>query len=248
MIVIKTPVELDAMRQVNRMTARVRDEIAAMVRPGITTIELGNAAFEIIRKLGGTSAFYGYHGFPGQICVSVNEEVVHGIPGKRVIHQGDVVSIDTGITFGGFIGDTAVTVAAGEISAEKKRLLQVTKAALDAGIAKAVAGNHLGDISHAIQTVVEAAGFSVVREFVGHGIGRDMHEDPQIPNFGRPGRGPKLKPGMTLAIEPMVNIGGPKVKVLDDNWTAVTCDGSASAHFEHTVAVGVTAPEILTLP
>ena len=249
MIVIKTPAELDAMRRVNRMTARVRDEIAAMVRPGITTIELGNAAFEIIRKLGGTSAFYGYHGFPGQICVSVNEEVVHGIPGKRVIREGDVVSIDTGITFGGFIGDTAVTVAAGEkISGEKRRLLQVTKAALDAGIAKAVAGNHLGDISHAIQTVVEAAGFSVVREFVGHGIGRDMHEDPQIPNFGRPGRGPKLKPGMTLAIEPMVNIGGPKVKVLDDNWTAVTCDGSASAHFEHTVAVGVTVPEILTLP
>ncbi len=227
MIVIKTPVELDAMRRVNRMTARVRDEIAAMVLPGITTIELGNAAFEIIR--------------------SVNEEVVHGIPGKRVIREGDVVSIDTGITFGGFIGDTAVTVAAGEISGEKKRLLQVTKAALDAGIAKAVAGNHLGDISHAIQTVVEAAGFSVVREFVGHGIGRDMHEDPQIPNFGRPGRGPKLKPGMTLAIEPMVNIGGPKVKVLDDNWTAVTCDGSASAHFEHTVAVGVAVPEILTL-
>lgn len=248
MIVIKSPSELDAMRRVNRMTAGVRDELAAMVRPGITTLELGNAAFELIRKLGGTSAFYGYHGFPGQICVSINEEVVHGIPGKRVIKEGDIVSIDTGITFGGFIGDTAVTVAAGEIDDQKKKLLEVTKAALDAGVAKAVVGNRLGDISHAIQTVVEAAGFSVVREFVGHGIGRDMHEDPQIPNFGKPGRGPKLKPGMTLAIEPMVNIGGPKVKVLADNWTAVTCDGSASAHFEHTVAVGVTAPEILTLP
>lgn len=248
MIVIKNPSELDAMRRVNRMTAQVRDELAAMVRPGITTLELGNAAFELIRKLGGTSAFYGYHGFPGQICVSINEEVVHGIPGKRVIKNGDIVSIDTGITFGGFIGDTAITVAAGEIDDEKKKLLQVTKAALDAGIAKAVVGNRLGDISHAIQTVVEAAGFSVVREFVGHGIGRDMHEDPQIPNFGKAGHGPKLKPGMTLAIEPMVNIGGPKVKVLADNWTAVTCDGSASAHFEHTVAVGVTAPEILTLP
>lgn len=248
MIVIKSPSELDAMRRVNRMTAKVRDELAAMVRPGITTLELGNAAFELIRKLGGTSAFYGYHGFPGQICVSINEEVVHGIPGKRVIKDGDIVSIDTGITFGGFIGDTAITVAAGEIDDEKKRLLQVTKAALDAGIAKAVVGNRLGDISHAIQTVVEAAGFSVVREFVGHGIGRDMHEDPQIPNFGKAGHGPKLKPGMTLAIEPMVNIGGPKVKVLADNWTAVTSDGSASAHFEHTVAVGVTAPEILTLP
>jgi methionyl aminopeptidase len=248
MIVIKSPSELDAMRRVNRMTAQVRDELAAMVRPGITTLELGNAAFELIRKLGGTSAFYGYHGFPGQICVSINEEVVHGIPGKRVIKEGDIVSIDTGITFGGFIGDTAITVAAGEIDDEKKKLLQVTKAALDAGIAKAVVGNRLGDISHAIQTVVEAAGFSVVREFVGHGIGRDMHEDPQIPNFGKAGHGPKLKPGMTLAIEPMVNIGGPKVKVLADNWTAVTSDGSASAHFEHTVAVGVTAPEILTLP
>jgi methionyl aminopeptidase len=248
MIVIKTPLELDAMRRVNRMTARVRDELAAMVRPGITTLELGNAAFELIHKLGGVSAFYGYHGFPGQICVSVNDEVVHGIPGKRVIREGDIVSIDTGITFGGFIGDTAVTVAAGEISDEKKKLLEVTKAALDAGIAKAVAGNRLGDISHAIQTVVEAAGFSVVREFVGHGIGRDMHEDPQVPNFGNPGRGPKLQAGMTLAIEPMVNIGSPKVEVLEDKWTAVTKDGSASAHFEHTVAVGVTAPEILTLP
>ncbi|NOU35618.1 MAG: type I methionyl aminopeptidase [Kiritimatiellaceae bacterium] len=248
MIVIKTPLELDAMRRVNRMTARVRDELAAMVRPGITTLELGNAAFELIHKLGGVSAFHGYHGFPGQICVSVNDEVVHGIPGKRVIKEGDIVSIDTGITFGGFIGDTAVTVAAGKIDGEKKKLLEVTKAALDAGIAKAVAGNRLGDISHAIQTVVEAAGFSVVREFVGHGIGRDMHEDPQIPNFGNPGRGPKLKAGMTLAIEPMVNIGGPKVEVLEDKWTAVTKDGSASAHFEHTVAVGITAPEILTLP
>ncbi|MFA6172461.1 MAG: type I methionyl aminopeptidase [Kiritimatiellales bacterium] len=248
MIVIKTPTELEAMRRVNRMTARVRDELAAMVRPGITTLDLGNAAFELIRKLGGVSAFHGYHGFPGQICVSINEEVVHGIPGRRVIKEGDVVSIDAGITFGGFIGDTAVTVAAGEIDDEKKRLLAVTKAALDAGISKAVAGNRLGDISYAIQTVVEAAGFSVVREFVGHGIGRDMHEDPQIPNFGKPGHGPKLKAGMTLAIEPMVNIGSPKGKVLDDNWTAVTCDGSASAHFEHTVAVGVTAPEILTVP
>lgn len=248
MIVIKSPLELDAMRRVNRMTARVRDELAAMVRPGITTLDLSNAAFELIRKLGGTSAFYGYHGFPGQICVSVNEEVVHGIPGKRVIRAGDIVSIDTGIAFGGFIGDTAITVAAGEIDDEKKKLLEVTKAALHAGVAKAVVGNRLGDISHAIQQVVEAAGFSIVREFVGHGIGRDMHEEPQIPNFGKPGRGPKLKPGMTLAIEPMVNIGKPKVKVLDDNWTAVTCDGSASAHFEHTVAVGVTAPEILTLP
>jgi len=247
MIVVKTPLELDAMRRVNRMTAQVRDSLAAMVCPGITTLDLSNAAYELIRKLGGTSAFYGYHGFPGQICVSINEEVVHGIPGKRIIRDGDIVSIDAGIDFGGFIGDTAVTVAAGKIDDKKKKLLQVTKAALDAGISKAVAGNHLGDISNAIQVVVEAAGFSVVREFVGHGIGRDMHEDPQIPNFGKAGRGPRLKLGMTLAIEPMVNAGDSKVRVLDDNWTAVTCDGSASAHFEHTVAVGLTSPEILTL-
>lgn len=247
MIVIKTPAELDAMRRVNRMTAQVRDELAAMVKPGISTLQIGNAAFELIRGLGGTSAFYGYHGFPGQICVSVNDEVVHGIPGPRVIREGDIISIDTGIRYEGFIGDTAVTVAAGEIDDEKQRLLDVTKASLDAGIAKAVAGNRLGDVSYAIQKVVEDAGFSVVREFVGHGIGRDMHEDPQIPNFGKPGRGPKLQAGMTLAIEPMVNIGGPKVEVLDDNWTAVTKDGSASAHFEHTIAVGVSKAEILTL-
>jgi methionyl aminopeptidase len=246
MIIIKNPTELDAMRRVNRITARVRDELAAMVRPGITTLDLGNAAGELIRKHGGSSAFYGYHGFSGQICVSVNDEVVHGIPGPRVIREGDLVSIDTGIRIDGFIGDTAITVAAGKISDEHQKLLDVTKASLMAGISKAVVGNRLGDISHAIQTVVEAAGFSIVREFVGHGIGRDLHEDPQIPNFGKPGRGPVLKAGMTLAIEPMVNIGGAKVEILDDKWTVVTKDGSFSAHFEHTVAVGL-KPEILTL-
>lgn len=247
MIQIKSPSELDAMRRVNRLTARIRDELAGRVRPGLTTLELGNIAGELIRKIGGISSFYGYRGFPGQICVSVNEEVVHGIPGKRIIREGDIVSIDTGMALGGFIGDTAITVAVGAISDEKKRLLAITQAALAAGISKAIVGNRLGDISHAIQGLVEAAGFSVVREFVGHGIGREMHEDPPIPNFGNPGRGPKLKLGMTLAIEPMVNIGKSKVKILDDHWTAVTCDGSASAHFEHTVAVGHTTPEILTL-
>lgn len=247
MIPIKNPSELDAMRRVNRMTARVRDELAAMVRPGITTLDLGDAAFKLIRGLGGTSAFYGYRGFPGQICVSVNDEVIHGIPGRRVIQEGDLVSIDVGVSYEGFVGDCAVTVAVGEVDGEKKKLLDVAKAALAAGIAKAVAGNRLGDISHAVQTVAEAAGFSVVRDFVGHGIGRDMHEEPQIPNFGKPGRGPKLKPGMTLAIEPMINAGSAKVQVLKDGWTAVTADGRPSAHFEHTVAVGVTAPEILTL-
>jgi len=247
MIIIKSDAELDAMRCVNQMTARVRDAVAAHAKPGITTLELGNLAQKLIREAGGISAFYGYHGFAGQICTSVNDEVVHGIPGGRVLKEGDIVSIDTGISYGGFIGDTAVTVAVGEISAEKQRLLDVTKASLHAGIAKAVEGNRLGDISHAIQTVVEDAGFTIVRDFVGHGIGRNMHEDPQIPNFGKPGRGPKLKAGMTLAIEPMVNIGQNKVQILEDKWTVVTQDGSASAHFEHTIAVGKTAAEILTI-
>ncbi len=247
MIPIKSASELDAMRRVNQMTARVRDALADHVQPGITTLELGNLAQKMIREAGGISAFYGYHGFPGQICVSVNDEVVHGIPGRRTIKEGDLVSIDTGISFEGFIGDTAITAVAGTIDDEKQRLLDVTKAALAAGIAQAVEGNRVGDISHAIQTLVEKAGFSIVRDFVGHGIGREMHEDPQIPNFGKPGRGPKLKAGMTLAIEPMVNLGKNKVRILDDKWTVVTKDGSPSAHFEHTVAVGKTTPEILTL-
>ncbi len=247
MIPIKSASELDAMRRVNQMTARVRDALADHVQPGITTLELGNLAQKMIREAGGISAFYGYHGFPGQICVSVNDEVVHGIPGRRTIKEGDLVSIDTGISFEGFIGDTAITAVAGTIDDEKQRLLDVTKAALAAGIAQAVEGNRVGDISHAIQTLVEKAGFSIVRDFVGHGIGREMHEDPQIPNFGKPKRGPKLKAGMTLAIEPMVNLGKNKVRILDDKWTVVTKDGSPSAHFEHTVAVGKTTPEILTL-
>ncbi len=247
MIPIKTTSELDAMRRVNQMTARVRDALADAVKPGITTFEIGNLAQKMIRELGGTSAFYGYHGFPGQVCVSVNDEVVHGIPGRRTIKDGDLVSIDTGISFEGFIGDTAITAVAGKIDDEKQRLLDVTKAALAAGIAQAVEGNRVGDISHAIQTLVEKAGFSIVRDFVGHGIGRELHEDPQIPNFGKPKRGPKLKAGMTLAIEPMVNLGNKKVRVLADKWTVVTKDGTPSAHFEHTVAVTKSAPEILTL-
>jgi len=247
MIIIKSASEIDSMRRVNQMTARVRNAVGAHAKPGITTLDLGNLAQELIREAGGVSAFYGYHGFAGQICTSVNDEVVHGIPGPRILKDGDIVSIDTGISFGGFIGDTAITVAVGEIDPEKQRLLDVTKASLHVGIEQAVEGNRLGDISHAIQTVVEDAGFSIVRDFVGHGIGRDMHEDPQIPNFGKPGRGPKLKAGMTLAIEPMVNIGKNKVRVLDDKWTVVTKDGSFSAHFEHTIAVGKTEAEILTL-
>lgn len=246
MIVIKSASEIEAMRRVNQMTGRLRNAVAEQVRPGISTQELGDFARKFIRETGGVSAFYGYCGYPGQICVSVNDEVVHGIPGRRIIHEGDLVSLDCGIAYDGFIGDTAMTVGAGVISAEDQRLLEVTQAALEAGIAQAVEGNRLGDISHAIQQVVEAAGLSVVREFVGHGIGRDMHEDPQIPNFGKPGRGPRLKAGMTLAIEPMVNRGGASVKVLEDGWTAVTKDGANSAHFEHTVAVGKSEPDVLT--
>ncbi len=247
MIPIKTQSELDAMRRVNQMTARVRDALADAVKPGVTTLDLGNLAQKMIREMGATNAFYGYHGFPGQVCISINEEVVHGIPGRRIIRDGDLVSIDTGVSFGGFIGDTAITAVAGKIDAEQQRLLEVTKAALAAGIAQAVEGNRVGDISYAIQTLVEKAGFSVVRDFVGHGIGRELHEDPQIPNFGKPRRGPKLKAGMTLSIEPMVNMGGKKIQVLADKWTVITKDGSLSAHFEHTIAVTKGSPEILTL-
>jgi methionyl aminopeptidase len=247
MIIIKTPAEIDAMRVVNQMTGRVRTAVAEAVRPGMTTLELGNLAKRLIKAEGGVSAFYGYQGFPGQICTSVNDEVVHGIPNKRRLKEGDIVSIDCGISYGGFIGDTAVTVAVGEVDGETQRLLDVTEASLFAGIAKAVEGNRLGDVSHAIQTVVEEAGLTIVRDFVGHGIGREMHEDPQIPNFGKPGRGPVLKAGMTLAIEPMVNIGTAKVTVLEDDWTVVTQDNRFSAHFEHTIAVGKTEAEILTL-
>ncbi len=247
MIPVKNETELDAMRRVCKMTAHLRDNLALMIRPKITTKTLGDIARKWIRDMGAVSAFYGYCDYPGQICVSVNEEIVHGIPGSRVIKEGDIVSIDTGIHHGGFVGDTAITVPVGKINDEKKRLLNVTQAALTAGISQAVAGNRLGDISHAIQTVAETAGFSIVREFVGHGIGRQMHEKPQIPNFGKPNRGPKLKAGMTLAIEPMVNAGESKVTILADKWTVVTKDGRPSAHFEHTVAVGTTEPEILTL-
>ena len=247
MIIIKSAAEMDAMRIVNQMTGRVRKAVGEAVRPGMTTQELGALAKRLIKEEGGVNAFYGYHGFPGQICASVNEEVVHGIPNRRKLKDGDIVSIDCGVSYGGFIGDTAVTVAVGPVDAETQRLLEVTEASLYAGIDQAIEGNRLGDVSHAIQQVVEQAGFTIVRDFVGHGIGREMHEDPQIPNFGKPGRGPVLKAGMTLAIEPMVNIGKAKVKILDDDWTVVTQDGSYSAHFEHTIAVGKQKAEILTL-
>ncbi len=248
MIIVKKPAELEAMRIAARKTATILHKVAAKVAPGVTTRELDEYAAELAKKAEGRCAFYGYHGFSGHICSSVNEEVVHGVPGKRIIRDGDVVSIDFGLVYGGFVGDTALTVAAGQIAPEWQRLLDKTQECLQAAIAQAVEGNRLSDISNAVQVVAEAAGFSVVRDFVGHGIGRDMHEDPQIPNYGPPGRGPVLKAGMTFAIEPMINLGVHKTETLNDGWTVVTKDRLPSAHFEHTVAVGKEKAEILTIP
>lgn len=248
MIIVKKPDQLAAMRVSAKKTATILHKVASKVAPGVTTKELDEYAAELARQAEGSCAFYGYHGFAGHICSSINEEIVHGVPGKRIIRDGDIVSIDFGLVYGGFVGDTATTVAAGDIDPEWKRLLKVTQASLHAGIEKAVEGNRLSDISHAVQEVAEAAGFSVVREFVGHGIGRALHEDPQIPNYGPAGRGPVLKAGMTFAIEPMINLGVHQTETLKDGWTVVTKDRLPSAHFEHTIAVGKTAPEILTIP
>ena len=248
MIIVKKPDELASMRIAARKTATILHKVAAKVAPGVTTKELDEYAAELAREEGGRCAFYGYHGFSGHICSSVNEEVVHGVPGRRVIRDGDVVSIDFGLVYGGFVDDTATTVAVGEIDPEWRRLLDTTQECLAAAIDKAVEGNRLSDISNAVQVVAEGAGFSVVRDFVGHGIGREMHEDPQIPNYGPPGRGPILKAGMTFAIEPMINLGVHKTETLGDGWTVVTKDRLPSAHFEHTIAVGKEQAEILTIP
>lgn len=247
MITVKTKAELDRMRVSCGMAASVRDAVAQAIKPGMTTGELDAYGQECIAKLGGKSAFYGYRGFPGHICVSVNDEVVHGIPGQRVIRMGDILSIDFGVVYDGFIGDTATTVMAGVTDPEVIRLITVTEQALQAAIGQAVAGNRLSDISHAVEQVGTAAGFGIVRDFVGHGIGRKMHEEPQIPNFGSPGRGPKLKAGMTFALEPMINLGTEEVEVMPDGWTVLTKDRKPSAHFEHTVAIGDEQAEILTL-
>ena len=246
MIIIKTPDDLARMRVSGQMAAEVLDAVAGKVGPGVTTGELDDLAVELIAKLGGKSAFFGYRGYPGHICASVNEEVVHGIPGPRRIRMGDVVSLDVGVVCDGFVGDTATTVMVGVTDPEIIRLVNVGRKALELAIAKAVCGNRLSDISHAIETTAEEAGFSVVRDFVGHGVGRKMHEDPQIPNFGPPGHGPKLKNGMTLALEPMVNQGVFQVDVLSDGWTVVTRDRLPSVHFEHTVVIQNETAEILT--
>jgi methionyl aminopeptidase len=218
------------------------------VKPGVTTLELDTLADEFIRGHdGATPAFKGIYGFPKSICTSINEEIVHGIPSKkRVLEKGDIVSLDVGVGYKGFFTDSATTVSVGKPNAEMKRLMQVTQDSLEAGIEQAVAGNHVGDIGAAVQAVVEAAGYSVVRDLVGHGVGKDLHEDPQVPNYGKPHHGTRLVPGLTIAIEPMVNIGGYAVKTLSDGWTIVTADGTRSAHFEHTVAVTDGAPLVLT--
>lgn len=247
MIIVKKQDELESMRVVGRKTATILHKVAAKVAPGVTTKELDEYAAELARKEEGRCAFYGYHGFSGHICSSINEEVVHGVPGRRVIRDGDVVSIDFGLVYGGFVGDTATTVAVGEVDPEWRRLLDVTQACLSRAIDNAVEGKRLSDISNAVQVCAEQAGFSVVRDFVGHGIGRDMHEDPQIPNYGPPGRGPVLREGMTFAIEPMINLGVHQTETLDDGWTVVTKDRLPSAHFEHTIAVGKNKAEILTI-
>jgi methionyl aminopeptidase len=247
MIIRKSEKEIEAMARAGRVVADTLALLGENMRPGVTTRDLDELAEEHIRSQGGVPTFKGYHGFPASICTSPNSMVVHGIPGAYRIEEGDLISVDVGVTLKGFVADSAHTFALGEIDDETQRLLDVGQAALEAGIAEARAGRHIGDISAAVQTTTEEAGFSVVKSLVGHGIGRAMHEEPQIPNWGDPGRGPLLAPGMTLAIEPMINAGGADVVMAEDRWSISTADGSLSAHFEHTVAVTESGPRILTL-
>ena len=248
MIELKTAREIEMMRRAGRIVAEVLQELHQAVKPGVTTRALDAMAQAGIERRGGKPAFLGYRGFPATLCTSVNDQVVHGIPGDRVLRAGDIIGLDLGAIVDGYYGDAAITVPVGAVTPEVARLLDVTREALLRGIAQAVAGSRLENISAAVQHHAEEAGFAVVRQFVGHGIGRRLHEDPAVPNFGRPDHGPRLTAGMVLAIEPMVNMGGPEVKVLADGWTAVTKDHSLSAHFEHTVAITERGPEILTLP
>jgi methionyl aminopeptidase len=249
MIIRKSAQELDQMARAGTIVAETLSLLGEHVRPGTTTAELNDVADEFIRSQGGVPTFLGYRGpypYPASICTSPNEVVVHGIPGEYALREGDVLSVDVGVTLDGYVADSAYTFPVGEVTSEAERLLEVGKAALEAGIQQAKAGGKLTDISHAVQRATEVAGLSVVRSLVGHGVGRDMHEDPQIPNYGEPGRGPTLAPGMTLAIEPMITAGRHEVVVRDDKWTIATADGSLSAHFEHTVAVTEEGPKILT--
>ena len=248
MIILKSDRDLEAMRPACTVAATVLNEVAAFIKPGVTTKQVDDFAAERIKSYGAKSAFLGYRKYPCQICISVNEQVVHGIAGAKQLKFGDIVSLDVGVIHNGFIGDTAKTIAVGGCGVLAQKLMDVTEKALHEGIGQAVSGRRVTDISRAIQTYVEGNGFSVVREFVGHGVGRSMHEEPQIPNFVDGKSNQKLRPGMTLAIEPMVNAGLPAVKILNDGWTVVTQDGSLSAHFEHTVLITEGEPEILTWP
>lgn len=246
-IMIKTPAEIEKMRRSGQILRQVHEHIQPLVVAGASTMDLEIAANQKIDSFGARAAFKGYHGFPAALCTSLNEQVVHGMPNaKTILKDGDILSIDCGVIVDGFYSDAAVTYAIGTPSASSKRLLEVTQRSLEAAIEQAQVGGRLFDISAAVQEICEAAGFGVVREFVGHGIGKSMHEDPQVPNYGTRGKGPRLKAGMVLAIEPMINVGKPEVKVLKDGWTAVTVDGSYSAHFEHTVAITKDGPQVLT--
>jgi methionyl aminopeptidase len=249
---LKSPHEVEIMREAGRIVALTCDELKRAAEPGMTTKDLDRVAAQAFERYGAKSTALGYPGaklpFPGHICVSVNEEIVHGVPGPRRLKDGDLVKVDVAARYRGYVGDTTITFGVGNVRPEHQRLMDVTEAALHKGIQQAISGQRLTDISHAIQKHVEANRLQVVREFVGHGVGRSMHEPPQVPHFGDPGHGPVLKPGMCLAIEPQVNLGGRGVKILDDGWTAVTLDGKWSAHFEHTVAITPNGPAILTLP
>jgi methionyl aminopeptidase len=242
MIILKTPDEIAVMAQASRVVAETLQILKKAVRPGITTDELDRIAEEEIRSRGAQPAFKGYRNYPKTLCASVNDQVVHGIPSKRVLKEGDIIGLDLGAIVGGFYGDSAITVSVGQTTERNARLVQVTEEAMYLGIKQALVGHRLSDISHAVQQHVESAGYAVVTEFVGHGIGRQLHEEPQVPNYGKAGQGPRLQAGMVLAIEPMVNMGGAAVKVLDDRWTAVTIDGSLSAHFEHTIVIQPSGP------
>ncbi|MBH8600706.1 type I methionyl aminopeptidase [Thermoactinomyces sp. CICC 23799] len=246
MIIIKSANELERMREAGKIVYLTHQELKKAIQPGITTKELDRLAEKVISGYGATPSFKGYNGFPGSICTSVNDELVHGIPGNRELKEGDIISLDIGACYEGYHGDSAWTYPVGKISPEAERLLKVTEESLYKGLEQAKAGARVGDISHAIQTVAEEAGFSIVREYVGHGVGRNLHEGPSIPNYGIPGKGPRLKSGMTIAVEPMVNYGKRFVNTLADNWTVVTADGSLCAHFEHTIAITDDGYEILT--
>ncbi len=246
MIIQKSHQELQIMRKAGRIAAQSLKVVRMAIKPGVRTKELDEIVEKFILKQGARPAFKGYRGYPASVCVSINEEVVHGIPGERILEEGDIVSVDIGVEYKGFFGDIAATFAVGEVSEEAKKLIEVTRRALEVGIAQCRPGNRLYDISAAIQQTVESNGFSVVRQFVGHGIGKSLHEDPQVPNYGEKGKGPVLEPGMTFALEPMVNAGGWEVEVLSDGWTVSTADRSLSAHFEHTVAITAKGRWVLT--